>query len=63
MSSQILSIENQFTHATFCLQIEQMSLEQARQIACLLHEQLLVQRESYQQIMAAKWGLGDCRRL
>lgn len=61
MSHANLSIENQFSHAAFCLQIEQMNDDQARQMACFLHEQLLLQREAYQQMLATQWGMDNCQ--
>ena len=60
MSSPPLSYEHQFSHAAFCLQVNHMTSDQAKQIARLLHQQLLLQQETYQPMLASQWGLQVC---
>lgn len=51
-----LSLEQRFALRAFETQVEQMSLEQARQALVMLYEKNLVQEAYFKGLVAHKWG-------
>ena len=56
MSNSALSLEQQFTHHTFCQATQSLNHEEAIEIACELHRQMLLKENAFKQIMANFFG-------
>lgn len=53
-----LNINQQFKIAAFKQQVAQMSREQAQEMLIKLHEQMVVQDSTYQELLKHQWGIG-----
>lgn len=54
-----LSLEQQFSIRSFETQVEQMSLDQAREFLVELYRQMMVRETMYKEFLKHEWGIGE----
>lgn len=57
MQPDVLNDEHKFSIVCFNHQVDQMSEEQAKQVLKHLHEQFIIQRLHYNELLKHQWGI------
>jgi len=56
-STQSLTLEQQANQAVFAMQVKQMSREQLQDLAIQMNEALMIQKNSYSELLKKQWGI------
>ncbi len=58
-SNEQLSLEQQFELRLFADQVRDLSLEEAQELLIRLRESMVIQANTFQDIIKASWGIGQ----
>jgi len=56
-STQALTLAQQANQAVFAMQVKQMSKEQLQDLAIKMNEAIMIQKNSYSELLKKEWGI------